>query len=197
MALRSLKVNDAALSHLVDEPSIRHIAGLQSQLLHTFAPRLGAYYKETLNALLESQPGLACNFHNSDFACLTVNFGPNTICLDHTDFVNLATGLCAITALGDFDSKRGGHLIFWDLKLILEFPAGATILIPLALLRHSNVPIQAREQRASLTQYSAGGLFRWVENGFCRNIDCTPSNNPKGNGGDRWVKGLSMFDVRS
>ncbi|KAF7436274.1 hypothetical protein PC9H_003103 [Pleurotus ostreatus] len=122
MALRSLKVNDAALSHLMDKPSIRHIAGLQSQLLHTFAPRLGAYYKETLNALLESQPGLACNFHNSDFACLTVNFGPNTICLDHTDFVNLATGLCAITALGDFDSKRGGHLIFWDLKLILEFP---------------------------------------------------------------------------
>lgn len=127
---------------------------------------------------------------------MTANFGPNTITIDHTDFANLATGLCAITALGSFDSNIGGHLILWDLKLIIEFPPGATILILSALLRHSNAPIQSGEQRFSLTQYSAGGLFRWVENGFCKNRDRRPPRKePEQDDNGRWEQGLGMFDM--
>ncbi|KAF8125540.1 hypothetical protein K438DRAFT_2002046 [Mycena galopus ATCC 62051] len=44
--------------------------------------------------------------------------------------------------------------------------AGSTILIPSAILRHSNVGIAANERRYSFTQYSAAGMFRWVDNGF-------------------------------
>lgn len=54
----------------------------------------------------------------------------------------------------------------WDLGLVIEFPPGATILIPSALLRHSNVPISDNERRYSLTQYTAGAIFRYVYNGF-------------------------------
>jgi hypothetical protein len=68
--------------------------------------------------------------------------------------------------LGKFDPCRGGHLILWDLKLVIEFPPGSTILIPSATLRHSNVAIQPGETRYSFTQYTAGGLFRWVDHGF-------------------------------
>lgn len=74
--------------------------------------------------------------------------------------------MCAITALGDYDPKRGGHLVLWDLKLVIEFPPGSTILIPSACIRHSNVSIQEGETRYSFTQYAAGGLFRWVDHGF-------------------------------
>ncbi|KAJ7624191.1 hypothetical protein B0H17DRAFT_1151319 [Mycena rosella] len=56
-------------------------------------------------------------------------------------FVN-AWGWCSITALGDFDPNKGGHLILWDLRLAIRFPPGSTILIPSALLHHSNVAIQ-------------------------------------------------------
>jgi hypothetical protein len=97
---------------------------------------------------------------------MTFNFGPQTITFDHRDFANLAFGWCAITAIGKFDPKRGGHLILWDMKLVIEFPPGATILIPSAILRHSNVSLQPGEIRMSFTQYSAGGLFRWVDQGF-------------------------------
>ncbi|KAJ8469826.1 hypothetical protein ONZ45_g16758 [Pleurotus djamor] len=152
--------NARALKKLFAEESLQRIVGLQNQLLHSFSPKLGAFYRSTLEAILQSQPELSRNFANSDFACITVNFGPVTETIDHVDRANLAAGLCAVTALGDFDPKQGGHLILWDLKLILEFPPGATILLPSALLRHSNTPLdQPACQRFSVTQYSPGGAL--------------------------------------
>lgn len=105
-------------------------------------------------------------FRNSIWSACTFNLGPRTCARRHKDFVNLAFGWCAITALGNFDHTRGGHLVLWDCKLILEFPPGSTILIPSAAILHSNIPIGAGERRYSFTQYTAGGLFRWVEHGF-------------------------------
>jgi hypothetical protein len=61
---------------------------------------------------------------------------------------------------------KGGHLILWDCKLILEFLPGCTILIPSAAIFHSNIPITSHEWRFSFTQYTAGGLFHWVEHSF-------------------------------
>ena len=64
--------------------------------------------------------------------------------------------------LGDFDPTKGSHLVLWECKLVIEFPPGSTILIPSAIITHSNVPIQAGEKRYSVTQYATGVLFRWV-----------------------------------
>ena len=67
---------------------------------------------------------------------------------------------------GSFDHKTGGHLYLRDVGLVIEFPAGASILLPSAALRHGNTPTQPGETRTSVTQYAAGGLFRWVDQGF-------------------------------
>ncbi|EKM80535.1 hypothetical protein AGABI1DRAFT_38194, partial [Agaricus bisporus var. burnettii JB137-S8] len=74
-------------------------------------------------------------------------------------------GWCAIFALGQFDSSLGGHLVLHDLKLMIPFPHGSCIMIPSAFLWHSNVPIRREEGRASLTFYTAGCLFRFIDNG--------------------------------
>jgi hypothetical protein len=74
--------------------------------------------------------------------------------------------MCAVQALGDFNPKEGGHIILWELKLVIEFPPGALILIPSATVTHSNLPVGPGEHRASFTQYTGGGLFRYVDNGF-------------------------------
>ncbi|KAJ7323312.1 hypothetical protein DFH08DRAFT_817883 [Mycena albidolilacea] len=100
------------------------------------------------------------------FSACTFNLGPRTCALGHRDFANLAFGLCAITALGDFDYKTGSHLVLWDCKLVIEFPPGCTILIPSAAIYRSNIPIGRKEHRYSFTQYTARGLFRWVEHDF-------------------------------
>lgn len=91
--------------------------------------------------------------------------------------------------------------MLWDLKLIIEFPPGSTILIPSAAIRHSNIGIQQGETRYSFTQYASGGLFRWVEQGF----------QPEGlhkegwsreqkeeeliEGARRWEEGIKLFST--
>ncbi|KAJ7671817.1 hypothetical protein B0H14DRAFT_3102332 [Mycena olivaceomarginata] len=77
--------------------------------------------------------------------------GPKHVPLAIATNANLSFGLCAITALGNFDYTKGGHLILWDAKLILEFPPGTTILIPSAAIYHSNIPVAPGERRFSFT----------------------------------------------
>jgi hypothetical protein len=60
-------------------------------------------------------------------------------------------------------------------QLVIEFPPGSTILIPSSILSHSNTAVDDQEHRYSFTQYAAGGLFRWVDNGF-RTLDSPLKN---------------------
>ncbi len=162
-------------------------------------PELHAYYADTLNALHNHNPSLKHIFPTSVFSATTYNLSPQTVCFKHTDFANLAFGMCAMTALGDFDPKKGGHLILWDCGLVIEFPPGSTILIPSATVSHSNAMISHNERRYSFTQYTAGGLFRWVENGFKKSVDFRSSLSPEESAeqdekdAQRWAWGLSLI----
>jgi hypothetical protein len=166
-----------------------------------WAPLLFAFYQAQMALLATWKPAMRRNFAGSVFAACTFNFGPHAICARHLDFANLSWGWCAITALGDFDTDLGGHLILWDLRLVIRFPAGATILLPSALIQHSNVPIQPHEYRASFAQYTAGGLFRWVRNGFKTDVDFQSSSTPEERTARRveddrrWAQGMKMFSV--
>ncbi|KAJ7238463.1 hypothetical protein C8J57DRAFT_1086947, partial [Mycena rebaudengoi] len=84
----------------------------------------------------------------------------------HRNMLNVPFGWCAVQAFGRFNPTKGGHLVLWELKMIIEFPLGATILLPSATISHSNIPVQAGDQRVSFTQFTASGLLRYVDNGF-------------------------------
>jgi hypothetical protein len=129
-------------------------------------PRLHGYYADHLDRLLANDCELKRNFHNSVWASTTFNFGPRTFCYKHKDFSNLSFGICSIYAAGSYDPKLGGHLILWECGLVIEFPPGSTVLIPSAAITHSNVPVPQNSTRYSITQYTAGGIFRWVDHGF-------------------------------
>jgi hypothetical protein len=108
--------------------------------------------------------------------------------------------MCAVTAFGDFNPKRGGHLILWECGLVVEFPPGSTILLPSATISHSNTTLQNEdERRYSFTQYTAGGIFRWVENGFQKTPDFMASLSPEDLeeqeelDANRWNWGLSLL----
>ncbi|KAJ7671113.1 hypothetical protein B0H14DRAFT_2424376, partial [Mycena olivaceomarginata] len=193
------------LTGLLAQKPFQRIAGFTNSLFECYAPDLHGYYSTTMNKLHEWNPSLKRNFAAgvSVFAAATFNFGPRTVTFPHLDFANLAWGWCAITALGDFDPDKGGHLILWDLKLIIRFPPGSTILIPSALIRHSNTSIQPHEKRFSFTQYTGAGIFRFVDNGFRSDEDV----NAAGLSLDeqaarvearkkRWVEGLKMYRKR-
>jgi hypothetical protein len=117
-------------------------------------------------ALLNHHPDLFLPFVNCIFAAFAVNFGPRTVCFPQSRLQNLAFGWCAVTALGDFDWTKGGHLVLWELRMVVEFPPGTTIFIPSAVVCHFITRVQPHEKRYSFTLFSAGGLFSWVEHGF-------------------------------
>ncbi|KAJ7764441.1 hypothetical protein B0H14DRAFT_2403378 [Mycena olivaceomarginata] len=190
------------LTGLLAQKPFQRIAGFTNAMFQCYAPDLHDHYHSTLDALHRWNKNLKRNFLSTAlvFAAVTFNFGPATVTLPHLDFANLAWGWCAITALGDFDPDKGGHLILWDLKLIIRFPPGATIFIPSALLRHSNTSIQKGEKHFSFTQYTAAGIFCFVDNGF--KTDC--SINESGLSAaekaqhveerkNRWAEGLKMY----
>ncbi|KAJ7744225.1 hypothetical protein B0H14DRAFT_2406856, partial [Mycena olivaceomarginata] len=159
-------LNNVSNTQLTDEllanPSFQRLAGFANFLFAMWAPILFAFYQAQMALLAAWNPALCWNFIGSVFAACTFNFSPRAICASHLDFANLSWGWCAVTALGDFDPDLGGHLILWDLRLVIRFLPGSTILLPSAIVRHSNVPIQAHERRSSFAQYTAAGLFRWV-----------------------------------
>jgi hypothetical protein len=169
--LRAHPSNESRASHPVSKHPPYHtfnpLIAYHTAAFNLFAPNLYIYYVVELGKLFDLTPYLRRNFLKSPWPAATFNFGPWTITFPHTDPGNLAFGWCAITALGNFDFLRGGQIILWDLGLVIDFPPGSTILIPSAVVRHSNTTIQAGETRYSFTQYAAGGLFRWVRNGFC------------------------------
>ncbi|TFK60486.1 hypothetical protein BDN72DRAFT_779344, partial [Pluteus cervinus] len=154
------------VDRLLSDPSIQRIAGFQSSVFSYYAPKLYAHFCQRLRRLFEHDTSLEGNFVNSVFPATSFNLGPRTVSLDHTDASNVGYGLCALVSLGNFDSTKGGHLVLFDLGLIVPFPSSSVALLPSGILRHGNTTIQPGEERYSIAQYCAGGLIRWVDYGY-------------------------------
>jgi hypothetical protein len=133
--------------------------------MRAFAPKMFKQYETDLQALFE-EIGLEPNFTNSIFPAVTFNLGPQSVTFEHLDFHNNPFGWCAITNGGNFDPKKSAHIYLEELKLVVEFPPAASTLLPSAIIRHGNTPLAPEEERYSITQYAAGGLFRYVKYGF-------------------------------
>lgn len=162
------------------------------------------FYAGTLGRLFKHFPTLVHNFRNSIFPAISFNLGPATVSLDHLDYGNLSSGVCALTALGNYDHTTGGHFILFPFRLVVEFPPGSTIIIPSACLNHGNTPIQEGETRLSIAQYAAGGLFRYVAYGFSTAKSLMQSSAGRAKKtevdmqkGERWKYGLSLFSKHS
>lgn len=114
---------------------------------------------------------------NSEFTgVISSNFGPASGCYDHLDYANAATVWCAITPAGSYDPKISGHLILFDIDLVIEFPPGSTILIPSSVMWHANTSIQDNETCVLIAQYAAGGLFKYIDYGFATEKDAEEEN---------------------
>ena len=144
-------------------------------MLAFWAPHIYKYYVETMEKIKKQYPALRTLQEDSAFPAMSFNFGPHAATFDHTDYQNYAGGLCAVTAMGNFDPTVSGHLYFRELKLVVEFPPGSTVLIPSALIHHGNTALALNDQRYSVTSYAAGGLFRIVDQEFVTQPDMTPA----------------------
>ncbi|PPR02782.1 hypothetical protein CVT26_009393 [Gymnopilus dilepis] len=198
--LTNNKENTAVVEELCGMECFKRLAGFATSVMAANVPKLYHYYVERLGELHAKHPGIRRLFPSSVFAAASFNFGPRTACRKHKDFANLPFGLCAVTALGNFDPRKGGHLVLWECGLVIEFPPGATILLPSAIVAHSNTPVQSHETRYSFAQYTAGGLFRWIEHGcmlsadFYASLSMEELEAVRQKDAERWEHGLSLFE---
>ncbi|KAL1724789.1 hypothetical protein EV714DRAFT_278212 [Schizophyllum commune] len=199
MSISENPANTEAFKRVLEHPGMVRISGFQNGVVKAWAPDYHSFLRENRRALRSQHPDLRYNFPNSVWSATTVNYGPRTATLPHKDFSNLPWGWCPITALGNYDPRRGGHLVLWELRLVIEFPPGSTIIIPSSLLTHSNTTVGRDETRFSVTQYTAGALVRWVDQGFQSKEAFLSSLTPGGRADEkaraktRYLRGLGMY----
>ncbi|KAK1223601.1 hypothetical protein PQX77_013530 [Marasmius sp. AFHP31] len=190
--------NNPLLNELRADASMQQLARYMDHLMLCYFPRLHTLYANILHQLQVDNTELEVNFERCCFAAFNVNFG-SAVTLRHTDYLNLLFGQCAVFPVGDYDYKKGGHLVLWDLKLAIQFPPGSVILLPSALLEHCNTSIGALETRTSVTFYSASGLFRWVTNGYMSDKEFAARSNQQTRSrwqsyrDDLWSVGLDIL----
>ncbi|KAJ7780830.1 hypothetical protein DFH07DRAFT_729518, partial [Mycena maculata] len=198
--LWNTKIMCNLIDRLLRNSAIRRWASFQSTGFAMYAPKLYKYYCKVLKALFEQHPGLHHIFSNSVFPSATFNCGPDAVTFDHLDFLNLSHGLCGITCSGNFDHTRSALLHMRQLRIVIQFPSGSSMLIPSGSCDHGNTPLQEGETRHSFTQYAAGGLFRWAAYGFqsAKSLLATPGGKEAkarfdGVPGSRWRWALDLF----
>ncbi|KAJ3968521.1 hypothetical protein EV361DRAFT_829887 [Lentinula raphanica] len=192
--------NQAAVQEVLENQAVRRVMGFTNSLFNAFAHKIYKQYEVTNRQLLLHHPHLRSNFpEKTVFAALTLNLGPRSFSPPHMDADNGAGGWCTDTPSGNYDPDKGGHLVLWDMGLVIRFPPGSSILFPSALITHSTLPIQEHETRYAFIQYSSGGLFRWRANGFRseKEVQATASPEEKANReaerASRWKLALQRF----
>ncbi|KAF9033505.1 hypothetical protein BDZ89DRAFT_947753 [Hymenopellis radicata] len=185
---------------LLGHSCIQQIATFGSSAFQRWSPNLFGYYKTHMDSLRGRLPQLGWNFGKSVFPCCAFNLSRVVWAFKHRDSANLPFGWCAITALAKkgFRPHLGGHLILWELGLVIEFPHASTVLIPSATITHSNVKPAPGDERMSFTQFAAGALFRYIDNRFCNDKQLFNRNRKEFRRlevlkSTRWEMGLSLY----
>ncbi|KAH9849542.1 hypothetical protein C2E23DRAFT_861945 [Lenzites betulinus] len=121
------------------------------QHLRTYAMTWLCNALQALETIFKRNPALQHPSATSTYPAASFNFGPDAFCVGHTDGSNNPINWIHITALGTFNPTTGGHLILYDLRLVIRFPPGSSILFPSAILCHGNVAVAKHEHCMSLT----------------------------------------------
>ncbi|KAJ7759246.1 hypothetical protein B0H16DRAFT_1370321 [Mycena metata] len=73
--------------------------------------------------------------------------------------LNTPFGMCTVSSMGAFDATKGGYMVFWELKLVIEFPLPPPFFFPRPRSPTFTSP-SSTAISAPFTQYIAGGLMR-------------------------------------
>ncbi|KAJ7813554.1 hypothetical protein B0H13DRAFT_2684419 [Mycena leptocephala] len=156
----SSKAYRRLLELVISNYASRRIVGFLSSGLARYLPKLYDFYRTTLKGIFDRHPELKQLFDNSVFPAATWNLGPQVVTDDHVDELNLPHGMCGVFNAGDHKHKRGGHMFLKQLRLVIEFPSGSSMLIPSASITHSNV--RSASKKTVLAHHGSKALLSEV-----------------------------------
>jgi len=97
----------------------------------------------------------------------------------------------------------GGHVILWELKMIVEVAPGDLIYLPSGCITHGNIPLATEtEVRYSMTWYTSGYLFQFLRAGLRKKTQWLAelpedSKNWHGKAAERLSRGWNLFETAS
>lgn len=115
-------------------------------------PELASNNKDAVNKLACFEPSLLQPFPGTAFNSTTFRFGPSEG-FDRQPAVWPTTSMIAVTSVGNYNSKLGGHLVLKEWKVVIEIRPCSTALIP-AMITRGVVPIASQERQVSLIQHA-------------------------------------------
>lgn len=145
-----------SLSLLLRQLTVEH-----TDTLREYFPSMYSLYQELASRLAQDDLHMLAG----PFASLCLNTGGRVATAEHRDHLNLLPGLCGIFPSGKFNSRRGGHLVLVEAKIVVELAEGDVFLFPSAIFTHYNIPLQPGDCRNSLACWSGGSLFLWAKLG--------------------------------
>lgn len=82
---------------------------------------------------------------------------------------------------------------------MIEMSPGTMVFFPSAVITHEVTPVQMHETRMSITAYTAGGLFRFIDQGMETapkgKLSSEESARKGVEGAARWIEGLRRFQT--
>ncbi|KAG6915875.1 hypothetical protein DXG01_009452 [Tephrocybe rancida] len=147
------------VDELLKDVNISRVASFQSMKLNRFSPKMWDKYEYTTARMNSTRWNAPINFQGSTYPAVRFNVGPQTSTVQpYMDCQQECRGLSAMTPIGNYNYKLGGHIVFYELKLIVEVVPGTTLFVPTGLLSYGTMDIQESEERMTITQCFGPGL---------------------------------------
>ncbi|KAJ7807050.1 hypothetical protein B0H13DRAFT_1929237 [Mycena leptocephala] len=170
-----VSVEDVVLTELRNSAAIQTIASFQNAMLKAVAPRAWTSANHIIDVVLDRDPSLRPPFYlpnqyppfeRTAFSRAEYWFSTNGI--PRREVGAYVPSLSALTSLGHYHATEG-ELILWSERKVVNFPVGATILLP-SWMPYSFTSVDWPGYQMLFSQSCDHNLFEYVQNGFSGNF---------------------------
>ncbi|KAJ7618258.1 hypothetical protein DFH06DRAFT_1342528 [Mycena polygramma] len=165
---RAICAQDVVLAQLREAACIQTIISFQNDVLRKAAPRAWKSASTIIEAVLENNVGLHVPLSTEPTAFSRVDYRFTTDGTPRRE-ESYIPSMTALTSLGNYDGCDEGEIVVWPDKTVINFPVGATVLIP-SCLPYSFTAVQSPGYQMVLAQSCEQSLGQFVANGFAADV---------------------------
>ncbi|KAF7294443.1 hypothetical protein MKEN_01436800 [Mycena kentingensis (nom. inval.)] len=152
---------------LANNGVLRKIIAFQNDVVEQFFPELHSALAVRME-LLKTKNGYRGAYSNSVFSTCEVRYldpRESEEMLERKEWQVPFADPFVVTVVGNWDPRRGGHLMLHDDGTMMPLRPGATFVVPAGTKRYGFVPVGEGEHQYMVCQFFHGSVLRWMEKG--------------------------------
>ncbi|KAF7294446.1 hypothetical protein MKEN_01437100 [Mycena kentingensis (nom. inval.)] len=153
--------------NLANNGVLRKIIAFQNDVVEQFFPELHSALAVRME-LLKTKNGYRGAYSNSVFSTCEVRYldpRESEEMLERKEWQVPFADPFVVTVVGNWDPRRGGHLMLHDDGTMMPLRPGATFVVPAGTKRYGFVPVGEGEHQYMVCQFFHGSVLRWMEKG--------------------------------